>query len=70
MHVRRGKKHDVMYTTLQVAACAVTDDDEGLECAGQLVTRFYVVMRTETHFHPSTCIICRLQMISDLWLVT
>jgi len=55
---------------LQVAACAVTDDDEGLECAGQLVTRFYVVMRTETHFHPSTCIICRLQMISDLWLVT
>jgi len=28
-----------MYTTLQVAACAVTDDDEGLECAGQLVTK-------------------------------
>ena len=38
MHIRRGKKHGVMYTTLQVAACAVTDDDEGLECAGQLVT--------------------------------
>jgi len=37
MHIRRGKKHGIMYTTLQVAACAVTDD-EGLECAGQLVT--------------------------------